>query len=178
LWPSGFAFFRSWRASREGRWAVQSRHFETETILLGMEWYLRYSLSYRDIQQPSQRPRVFLAAESSALTILFCWVTANAVILPPVAGRDFMVSWTPAFAGVTFSTHQDGTLVQPGEKACAVSGGNTANLLAVPAGQEDLNIWPGDAIKPLVLGTRATSCPGHPECTGCLKRLPIYAQLY
>ena len=29
---------------------------------------------------------------------------SDAVILPPMAGRDFKVYWTPAVAGLTFSS--------------------------------------------------------------------------
>jgi len=30
------------------------RHFEPELILLCVRWYLRYQLSYRDVEEPEQ----------------------------------------------------------------------------------------------------------------------------
>jgi transposase-like protein len=49
-----------WVAEEHNEWATRSlkwRHFEAEIIVCAIRWYLRYSLSYREVQKTGRIAR-------------------------------------------------------------------------------------------------------------------------
>ena len=45
------------------------RHFEAEIILLCVRWYLRYALSYRDLEEMMRKRGLWVDH-----TTIYCWV--------------------------------------------------------------------------------------------------------